>query len=116
MQSVFKNPTRHALTKNIHVLRKIIRVIRAIRVQKPYASRNSKEYPRPQTEKESVVLSPPPPTSPHNSKSIIIHVLNSLQYSCFKAVFDFVYSDVVLVSAKEDLRVYFMFVCFFFDV
>ena len=44
---------------------KIIRVIRAIRVQKPYASRNSKEYPRPQTEKESVVLSP---TSPQNSK------------------------------------------------
>ena len=90
---------------------KNIRVIREIRVQKPYASRNSKEYPRSQTEKESVVL------SPHlTSKFIIIHVLNSLQYSCFKAVFDFVYSDVVLVSAKEDLRVYFMFVCFFFDV
>ena len=33
--SVFKNPTHHAITKNIRVLRKIIRVIRAIRVQNP---------------------------------------------------------------------------------
>ena len=46
--SVFKNPTHHAITKNIRVLRKIIRVIRAIRVQKPYASRINKDYPRPQ--------------------------------------------------------------------
>ena len=46
--SVFDNPTRHALTRNIHVLRKRIRAIRAIRVQKPYASRINKEYPRPQ--------------------------------------------------------------------
>ena len=35
VQSVFKNPTHHALTRNIRVLRKIIRVIRAIRVQNP---------------------------------------------------------------------------------
>ncbi len=40
VQSVFRNPTRHALTRNIHVLRKIIRVIR---VQKPYASRLNKD-------------------------------------------------------------------------
>ena len=38
MKSVFKTPTHHALTRNIHVLRKIIRVIREIRVQTPYAS------------------------------------------------------------------------------
>ena len=39
VQSVFKTPTHHALTRNIRVLRKIIRVIRAIRVQNPYAPR-----------------------------------------------------------------------------
>ena len=44
VQSVFKNPTHHALTRNIRVLRKIIRVIREIRVQEPYASRNNKEF------------------------------------------------------------------------
>ena len=34
-----KPSTHHALTRNIHVLRKAIRVIRAIRGQKPHAPR-----------------------------------------------------------------------------
>ena len=136
MKSVFKNSTHHALTRNTRVpqnnpcnpcsktlritelqgistFSERIRVIREIRVQNSYAPRLNKDIRVPRQKKNPWFS---PPTSPHNSKFIIIHVLNSLQYSCFKAVFDFVYSDVVLVSAKEDLRVYFMFVCFFFDV
>ena len=57
MKSVFKNPTHHGTQRNIRVLRKIIRVIRAIRVQKPYASRINKEYPRPQNKNPCSITS-----------------------------------------------------------
>ena len=43
MKSVFKNPTHHGTQRNIRVLRKIIRVIREIRVQNPYAPRLNKD-------------------------------------------------------------------------
>ena len=39
VKSVFRNPTHHALTRNIRVLRKIIREIREIRAQNSYAPR-----------------------------------------------------------------------------
>ncbi len=110
MKSVFKTPTHHALTKNIRVPKKTS-VQSVFKTPTHHALTKISVSPDRKRIRGSL-----PPTSPHNSNFIIIHVLNSLQYSCFKAIFDFVYSDVVLVSAKEDLRVYFMFVCFFFDV
>ena len=49
-----QNPTHHETQRNIRVLRKIIRVIR---VQKTYASRNNKEYPRPQNKNPCSITS-----------------------------------------------------------
>ena len=77
MQSVFRTLTHHGTPRNIHVPIKRIRIIRAIRVQTPYAPRNSKEYPRPHKKHPCNPCNPCSEPSTHHGTPRNIHVLRN---------------------------------------